>query len=299
MQDEELLIHVLYRSTWHLYCLLISRFTIPEDFSKTDDVLSIDLKVHDVLKDFISIFIRVMIKQYARDNDIVEPQINALLIKFEKYFKSSMLVLKNEAIKSLTFLRPPEIQHATLDKLHVLMQRFLRVIIDMNALESEFLEYQATLEDEFPTYSEEDDKPIHNDHIWYQISMEIDLYSGQPHYKHLTEFAEVLLLVSHSNSYCEIIFSTIRKICTDGCHERRYNKVMHLLVYTQKHHLKKNSHLGILTPKVNIFGKKKLACHEWEKAKLILAQAKSATCKNLEAMKQQQQEAAAKKNPEG
>ena len=164
MQDEELLIHVLYRSTWHLYCLLISRFTIPEDFSKTDDVLSIDLKVHDVLKDFISIFIRVMIKQYARDNDIVEPQINALLIKFEKYFKSSMLVLKNEAIKSLTFLRPPEIQHATLDKLHVLMQRFLRVIIDMNALESEFLEYQATLEDEFPTYSEEDDKPIHNDH---------------------------------------------------------------------------------------------------------------------------------------
>ena len=70
-------------------------------------------------------------------------------------------------------------------------------------------------------------------------------------------------------------------------------------MYTQKHHLKKNSHLGILTPKVNIFGKKKLACHEWEKRKLILAQAKSATCKNLEAMKQQQQEAAAKKNPEG
>ena len=61
---------------------------------------------------------------------------------------------------------------------------------------------------------------------------------------------------------------------------------------------KRNSHLGILTPKVNIFGQKKLACHEWEKAKLILAQAKSATCKNPEAMKQQQ-EAAAKKNPEG
>ena len=61
---------------------------------------------------------------------------------------------------------------------------------------------------------------------------------------------------------------------------------------------KKNNHLDILTPKVNIFGQKKLACHEWEKTKLILAQAKSATCKTPEAMKQQQ-EAAAKKNPEG
>ena len=40
------------------------------------------------------------------------------------------------------------------------MQTFPRVIIDMNALELEFLEYQATPDDEFPAYFDEDDKPI-------------------------------------------------------------------------------------------------------------------------------------------
>ena len=44
-----------------------------------------------------------------------------------------------------------------------------------------------------------------------------------------------------------------------------------------------------MTPKINIFGKKKLACYEWEPAKSILAQAKSETYKKLHARKKQQQ----------
>ena len=76
-----------------------------------------------------------------------------------------MPVLKHDIVKSLTFLRLPERHTPTLDELHVLMQRFPRVITDMNALESEFLYYQATLDDEFPAYFDEDDKPMHNDHI--------------------------------------------------------------------------------------------------------------------------------------
>ena len=47
------------------------------------------------------------------------------------------------------------------------MKRFPRVTTDMNALESEFLEYQATPYDEFPTYFDEDDKSIRIDLIWY------------------------------------------------------------------------------------------------------------------------------------
>ena len=46
----------------------------------------------------------------------------------------------------------------------------LIVITDMNALESEFLEYQATPDDEFPAYFDEDDKPMRVDHVWHQIS---------------------------------------------------------------------------------------------------------------------------------
>ena len=62
-----------------------------------------------------------------------------------------MPVLENNALKSLTFL-PPKRHQATLDELHLLMQRFSRVITDMNALKSEFREYQATPDVEFPAY---------------------------------------------------------------------------------------------------------------------------------------------------
>ena len=81
-----------------------------------------------------------------------------------------MPVLKNDVIKSLTFLRlperhqaaldEPERHQAALDELHLSMQRLPRAIIDMNAFESEFLEYQATTDDQFPTYFDYDDKPM-------------------------------------------------------------------------------------------------------------------------------------------
>ena len=61
------------------------------------------LRILDFLKDFNSIFIGAMTKKYARDSDTTE-------------------------IVQLTFLFQPERHQATLDKLHVLMQRFPRFI---------------------------------------------------------------------------------------------------------------------------------------------------------------------------
>ena len=43
-------------------------------------------------------------------------------------FLLSFSIFYQTSIKSLTFLRLPERQQATLDELHVLMQRFPRVI---------------------------------------------------------------------------------------------------------------------------------------------------------------------------
>ena len=74
------------------------------------------------------------------------------------------------SLESLNTIYISSQHQATLDKLHVLMQRFPRVITDMNALESGYLEWQATSDDEFPAYFDEDDKPMRTDHIWHQIS---------------------------------------------------------------------------------------------------------------------------------
>ena len=54
------------------------------------------------------------------------------------------------------------------------MQKFPRVTTGMNPLESEFLEYQATPDDQFSAYFDEDYKPMCTDHIWHKISKQID-----------------------------------------------------------------------------------------------------------------------------
>ena len=243
-----------------LYRSLLSRFILPElklSQPESDRVQGIDLDDLDALKDFGSIFIGTMIKQYASDSDIIgtseykkflKRSFRAFFIKCAKYLQASMPVLKNDVIKSLTFLRLPERHKATLDELHVLMLRFPRVTTDMNALESEFIEYQATSYDEFPAYFDDED---HIDHIWHQISKQIDLYSDQPRFKHLAPFSTFLLLIPNRNSYCSI-FSTIRKICTDGRHNLGKDATQgHASsnVYTETISIRNNL-LGILIPKI-------------------------------------------------
>ena len=60
-----------------------------------------------------------------------------------------MPVLKNDVIESLTFLCLSERHQAMLDELHLLMQtvKVPKVMIDMNSLESEFLEYKSIPDD--------------------------------------------------------------------------------------------------------------------------------------------------------
>ena len=65
-----------------------------------------------------------------------------------------MPVLQNDVIKSLTFIRLPDRQKATLNELSILVTRFPNAIPqeDITQLETEFLEYQCTSEKELPFY---------------------------------------------------------------------------------------------------------------------------------------------------
>ena len=71
LQAEELLIQKKKHSFLRLYRLLLSRFILLEVISEAGDVLNIDLEDRDIWKDFNSIFIGAMTKQYARDKDII------------------------------------------------------------------------------------------------------------------------------------------------------------------------------------------------------------------------------------
>ena len=130
-----------------------------------------------------------------------------------------MSVLKDNVIKSLTFLRLPKRHKASSDDLLVIMEKFSKVILDVNALESQLLEYQAVSDSELSSYFDENGKPVRINLIWHQISQLTKLHSNQSQFKNLSQLTKFLLLIPLSNSYCESVCSTIRKICTDY----RYN----------------------------------------------------------------------------
>lgn len=204
------------------------------------------------------------------------------------YLKKSMPVLHDEVIKSLTFLRLPERHQASTDDLEVIIDRFPNVVNsdDLKDLEAEFLDYQAASNTELPpAYFDEDDKPIRIDQVWHKISLLNDAFSGLPRFKHLAKLAKVLLLIPHSNAYCESVFSTISKICTTGRHNLGKDAAKghaSTSVYKDTTSIINNL-LGILITKINIFGRRKIQCYELEPPKQVISHAKSVTYTNLKA----------------
>ena len=87
-------------------------------------------------------------------------EVRLFYMKCASYLKSSMSILKDNVIKSLTFLRLPERHKASSDDLQVIMEKFPKVILDVNALESKLLEYQAASDGELPSYFDENGKPV-------------------------------------------------------------------------------------------------------------------------------------------
>ena len=124
LQATEPLIHVLHQATSNLYQSLLSRFVLPEVVTDhSNDLDSIDVYGEENLKDLNNIYIAIMTKQFAGENDLTgTARYRKFLSEARKFFqqcvtylRKPMLVLKNYVIKSLTFIRVPDFQKATLD----------------------------------------------------------------------------------------------------------------------------------------------------------------------------------------
>ena len=60
--------------------------------------------------------------------------------------------------------------------------------------------------------------PNRTDFIWDGIAKISDPCTGKTKFKHPPKLVKFLLLITHSNVYCESIFSTVKKICSDDRH---------------------------------------------------------------------------------
>ena len=300
LQAPEPLVHLLHQSTTRLLHSLLSRFVLPEVISSAEDLSEIDLKDPSNLKDVNSIFIGITTKQYARSSDsdyligthAYKKFLNDsrdFFIVCATYLQKSVPVLKNEILKSLTFLRLPDRHLATEAEIGTLLKRFPDVIDkgEINDLHLQLLEFQSLADESLPAYQDDDGNRIRIDAVWRDIGKIKDPCSGSPRFPVLVKLAQAMLLIPHSNAYCESIFSTVRKICTDGRHNLGKNAEQgHAAtsVYNETTNVR-NTLLGILLTKINIFQKKKIVCHEWKPSDKLVKAAKSATYEDLQARK--------------
>ena len=180
---------------------------------------SIDIYKEENVKDLNDIYIGHMTKQFAGENNLIGTgRYRKFLSESRKFFqrcvsylRKSMPVLKNDVIKSLTFIRLPDRQKATMDEWSILVTRFPKVILqqDITQLETEFLEYQFTSEKELPSYLNGNEIPNRIDFVWNEIAKISDPCTGQLKFKHLPKLAKFLSVIPHSNVYCESTFSTV------------------------------------------------------------------------------------------
>ena len=202
LEATEPLIHAFHQSTFHLYQSLLSRFVLPEVVTDhSNDLDSIDIYDEENLKDLNNIYIGFMTKQSAGENHLIgtaryrkfHSEARKFFQRCVKYLRKSMPVLKNDVIKSLTFIRVPYGQKATLDELSISVTRFPNVIPqeDITQLETEFLEYQCTSEKELPFYFNEDKIPNKIGFILNEIAKISDPCTGQTKFKHLPKVSEI------------------------------------------------------------------------------------------------------------
>ena len=152
----------------------------------------------------------------------------------------------------------------------LLTSRFPAVIRNehLDKLQTELLDYQTTSNDDLPladTY-----KRI--DQFWLDISKIKDSVTGIQSFPNLSNLARFLLLISHSNSFFEGVFSTVKQILTNsrqnlGKDVRKGHA--HSRAYEDRTGIRNNL-VGLLITKINVFKQQNIKCFEWQPSKAMM-----------------------------
>jgi hypothetical protein len=159
-----------------------------------------------------------------------------------------------------------------LELLSVLPGHIIVPLEDRVVLCSKFFDYHALDPDSVPAYEKGD----RVDAFWVAIQRLKDPATGKQLYPNLCKLVMHVLLLLHRNSFCETLFSIVKKMITDMRSQLGRGKEGHASdsVYKDVHGVK-NTLCGLLTSKINVF--KGTNCHEWKPTGDLLASCKSAT----------------------
>ena len=189
---------------------------------------------------------------------------------------------RDPVLKAAAFLDPEKRQTVSYADLEMVLQRFPDVVPQdqYDNLFDEYAAYQLSSDDIFPK-STEDNRVRLND-IWHSIGR-IKLPSSESQkFPTLGKVARFLMLIPHSNAFCETLFNVVRKVSTDVRSQLGKNTQegrSATSVYATQEDDIRNTLVGILATKVNLFSA--CECHEWKPSKDLLLKAKSVTYQDL------------------
>uniref|UniRef100_H3AMP9 HAT C-terminal dimerisation domain-containing protein n=1 Tax=Latimeria chalumnae TaxID=7897 RepID=H3AMP9_LATCH len=268
MQAEVPMVHAIHPAILNLARGLLGRFLKPVIVREARDILSVQYENPQNQKGDQDLYIGFYTKQYICSEEMQDnTECDWYLSQFYKdvhnfYSKAVSSVYEklpalDETLKLLTIIDYKNRDTHTFDDLVSLLEMFpcLKKELNMVKLEEEFISYQVLDIDALVEGSKEDGSQVRMDTFWHKTGQIKN--SGKNTFVLLPTVMKQLLVLPHSNTDCERMFSITRKNRTEARSELS-NAVLK----------------GLLATKVNMLSD--CSCFEWKPSDSLIKKAKSA-----------------------
>lgn len=252
----------------------------PKVIRDSPNIMEVELENVTVQKTVAELFIGCAAIQHIRQEHLhgtavlktFYSEVRGFYMSTLKYMKRKF-PLKDSLIKNATVVDPTRQQDVSLKALIELTELLPGIIPEnnMESLLSEFCQHQAANSSDLPN-----SEKLERIEVFWEVVSQIKVpTNGKEQYPNLCKLAKHVLLIPHSNAYCETLFSQVKKVTTDSRSQLGRGKEGNAKssVYSEHHNIT-NTLCAILNSKINIF---KETCYTWKPSEQLLKKAKSAT----------------------
>jgi hypothetical protein len=219
LQREEPMIHKIHVSAMGLYKDLLCCFIKPEIVQQySHKVLDLPFDDQNMHRSRTDLFVGFAASQELRKTELdnspegikFKDEVKDFYLKALQYMKAKF-PLKDPVLKTARFLDPTHRLSVTFTEVENLIHYFPDVISEsqVDVLFTQYTDYQTA-----------NDLPIDPgqriDTFWFKLSCMRNNTNEQLRFHELCTLAMYLLLIPHSNSFCESMFSMVKKNVSDS-----------------------------------------------------------------------------------
>lgn len=211
LQNEEPCIHKVHKVLCDQFSNLLVRFIKPKCIKKCSSIYDIDFSSKENQKSDEELYIGPSAKCYLSEHSECDRKVFYSNVR-NFYTTACQYMLKmfpygDSVLINAEFLDISKRCSVTFSQIEFFWDRYsiIQTQTKRDELEEEFLQYQI---EDLPTSITESDRI---DVAWHLISQIIDPATRETKFKNLCKVAKCVLVIFHSNSDCERLFSIVNK----------------------------------------------------------------------------------------